>query len=124
MTTPLPSDPTERSDGAARELERLRRRAFLARVGDVENLDRDLQRQVLESVQTFLAAAPERPRMLARAQLLQEVVLAFYDYTKFNEVGGEGLDGNDGPERRAIGQVSDAARSWASELLGAKMRER
>lgn len=124
MTTPsTPDQHPSNDDDAADELQRLRRQAFRTRIGDVDEDDRQLQQQLLREVRTFLTIAPHRPRMLARAQLLQDIVLAFYDHAKFNEYGGEGRDGMDGPERRAIGQVSDAARSWTSELLAAKRDE-
>ncbi|MGP5700888.1 hypothetical protein ACTXPA_18475 [Glutamicibacter arilaitensis] len=50
-----------------------------------------------------------------RADLLQETVNTFYDGAKFDYPGGEGLDGKDGPERRGIGEVLNAAVDYADD---------
>ena len=42
---------------------------------------------------------------LTRAELVEEIMRQVYDWTKFREPGGEGLDGRDGPERRSLGGV-------------------
>lgn len=58
-----------------------------------------------------------------RAALLVELTRAVYDYVKFREPEGGGLDGREGFERAGLGRVVDAAeyhlavvrRSWLRE---------
>lgn len=45
----------------------------------------------------------------ATAEGLREVIHEVYSVTKFDRPGGEGPDGLDGPERRGIGAIMDAA---------------
>lgn len=69
----------------------------------------------LAAVRAYLTVQESNPPVLERANLLEDVVRAFYDHAKFRAPGGEGLDGRDGPECRAIGHVVDAARDWVDE---------
>lgn len=69
----------------------------------------------LAAVRAYLTVQESTPSVLDRANLLEDVARAFYDHAKFRAPGGEGLDGRDGPERRAIGRVVDAARDWVDE---------
>ena len=45
-----------------------------------------------------------------RSDLLVAVTEAIYNAVKHDHPEGEGLDGRDGPERRSLGSVADAAR--------------
>lgn len=45
----------------------------------------------------------------ATAEGLREVVQQVYNVTKFDRPGGEGPDGKDGPERRGMNPIVDAA---------------
>lgn len=53
----------------------------------------------------------------ATARGLREVVEEVYNASKFDRPGGEGLDGADGPERRGIGRVRDAAETYFQEAM-------
>lgn len=44
-----------------------------------------------------------------RADLLEKVVRAFYDGSKFDYPGGAGLDGRDGQERNDLAPILSAA---------------
>lgn len=53
---------------------------------------------------------------MQRASLVTGVVLAVYNYVKFQEPEGGGLDGRQGPERSGLALIVDAAReheAWA-----------
>lgn len=64
------------------------------------------QQQAVQAVKEALAVSTPDDR----AELAEEISQAIYDWTKFEEPGGEGLDGRDGPERRSLGKWLDVAK--------------
>lgn len=54
-------------------------------------------------------ADPANNDKRARAALLEQIVREFYNYVKFEQPEGEGLDLRDGPERQSLAKVLDAA---------------
>lgn len=54
-----------------------------------------------------------------RALLVADLVRGVYDAVKFDAPEGGGLDGRDGPERRGLGRLSDAAMNHAGEVARA-----
>lgn len=51
----------------------------------------------------------ENDTPLNRANLLEEIVRTFYNFSKFERPGGEGIDGLNGPERQGLARVLEAA---------------
>ena len=61
----------------------------------------------------------ERDRA-GRACYLDEIFEVFYRYSKFDQPGGEGLDGRDGPERRALAKIRDLVIYNRRDAIAAK----
>ena len=74
--------------------------------------------KALEAVAGFLRQVPEGRTAKERADLLVEVIQTVYDDVKFRHPEGEGLDGRDGPQRRGIGVILDAAKDYQVEAWG------
>lgn len=70
-------------------------------------------RDVVEQVRGVLPSLDRR----GRAQLVLEMNRAVYDWVKFREPEGAGMDGRDGPERDALAAVGDAAEQWWTAVL-------
>lgn len=66
--------------------------------------------------QAFLTELNLAPNAASRAQILYDIIRVAYDRTKFVEAEDEGLDGRDGPERQALGEVVDAALAAIDDL--------
>lgn len=47
-----------------------------------------------------------------RARLIEDLIREVYEYVKLHDPEGEGLDGRDGPERRGLGELVDAATTY------------
>lgn len=62
--------------------------------------------------------------ILQRAELLQDLVNAFYEGSKFDYPGGEGLNGKNGPEREGIGEILNAATAYADSSRSAEIQAR
>ena len=62
--------------------------------------------------------------MRGRAMLAVECVRGIYDAVKFDNPEGEGLDGRDGPERRGLGRLCDAAIRYSQGLAAASDADR
>ena len=78
----------------------------------------------LAAVRAYLAQQEANPDAYDRAVVLEQIAQAFYDHAKFRAPGGEGLDGHDGPERRAVGIVRDAALDWTDALRDQRRADR
>lgn len=61
---------------------------------------------------------------IARAELTRFLVKTVYDFVKFNRPEGEGLDGRDGPERRSLADIVDAAEDHFSAMLEEKHKDK
>lgn len=56
-----------------------------------------------------LLKQPENDNPKFRAELVENLVRTVYNFVKTERPEGEGLDGRDGPERRGLAEVVDAA---------------
>ena len=56
-----------------------------------------------------------------RAEFLAHAIRVFYDWTKFQAPGGEGLDGRDGRERNAIGKLWADADNYRHEVQSRRL---
>ena len=56
-----------------------------------------------------LLKQPQNDNPKFRAELVENLVRTVYDFVKKERPEGEGLDGRDGPERRGLAEVVDAA---------------
>lgn len=72
--------------------------------------------EVLEAVDQYLLRSPEGRTAKERANLLVEVAQLVYDDVKIRNPEGEGLDGQDGPQRRGIGVILGAAKEYQTEV--------
>lgn len=63
----------------------------------------------VEGLAGRVAAALPGSTPLERAELAAALMRAVYDHVKFRQPEGQGLDGREGPERRALAAVVDAA---------------
>ncbi|EHY0218739.1 hypothetical protein RJK31_004328 [Salmonella enterica] len=61
---------------------------------------------------------------VARAELTRFLVKTVYDFVKFNRPEGERLDGSDGPERRSLADIVDAAENHFSAMLEEKHKDK
>lgn len=59
-----------------------------------------------------------------RAMLAVECVRGIYDAVKFDNPEGEGLDGRDGPERRGLGRLCDAAIGYTRDMAATSATDR
>jgi hypothetical protein len=71
-----------------------------------------LDQVVLDVRELLLETTP-----LERAGVLEELTRAVYDHVKYSSPEGGGLDGADGPERRALARVVDAAAEHYGRLV-------
>lgn len=54
---------------------------------------------------------------IARAKIARDIIKQVYDFVKFNRMEGEGFDGRDGPERRGLAKIVDAAENHYFKML-------
>ncbi|WP_308341886.1 hypothetical protein [Serratia marcescens] len=54
---------------------------------------------------------------IARAELTRFLVKTIYNFVKMERPEGEGLDGRDGPERRSMGKIVDAAENHYFDMI-------
>lgn len=57
---------------------------------------------------------------VARAELVRFFVKTIYNFVKMDRPEGEGLDGRDGPERRSMGHIVDAAENHYFNMIKEK----
>lgn len=79
---------------------------------------------MLKDVIEELLNQSEKDNPLARADIARFLVKTVYDFVKFNRPEGEGLDGRDGPERRSLANIVDAAEDHYSEMLAEKHKDK
>lgn len=72
--------------------------------------------QLIAELKTVLND-PQNDNEFARAQLATLLVEEIYKFVKFNRPEGEGFDGKDGPERRGLGEIVEAAMNHEHEVL-------
>ncbi len=58
-----------------------------------------------------------------RARFMRDVVREVYDSEKETGPGGDGLDGRDGPHRRLLGSVTDAAEAVVETINDGRLHE-
>ncbi|EMG8712993.1 MULTISPECIES: hypothetical protein [Enterobacteriaceae] len=66
-------------------------------------------------IQTLNEAENDSP--VARAELARFLVKTIYNFVKMERPEGEGLDGRDGPERRSMGKIVDAAENHYFNMI-------
>lgn len=61
----------------------------------------------------------ENDTPVERAEVARFLIKTVYNFVKMNRPEGEGLDGRDGPERRSMGKIVDAAENHYFNMIKA-----
>lgn len=71
------------------------------------------------TVKSYLNDA-QHDNAVERAELLRELIKDVYNFVKFERPEGEGLDGRNGPERKSLALIVDAAENHYFEMIRLK----
>ncbi|MDN6428581.1 hypothetical protein [Acidipropionibacterium jensenii] len=86
-----------------------------ARLNLSDNAFRERAKHLIHEVEMYAVAASTP---IQRAELVLELTRAVYDAVKTHHPQDEGLDGRDGPERRSLGKIVDAAYDHHDRMRG------